>query len=128
MVNLYLLTKSGQTHFSVSPSIFWLFDAFLNFLKEMVKNWSDSIFWSFGCESFCPYRAYCWLLLYPGRCPWASSFCPFRAFHPRLRPQRLNRWFLPLKYILNVKNIPYFKYYIAYLYYFRFIFVSLQQI
>ena len=46
---------------------------------------------------------------------------------PRLRPQRFNRWFLPLKYILNVKNIPYFKYYIAYLYYFRFIFVSLQQ-
>lgn len=35
----------------------------------------------------------------------------------------------PLKPILNVyKNIPYFKYYIAYLYFFRFIFVSLQQI
>lgn len=40
MVNLYLLTKSGPTHFSVSPSIFGLFDVFLNFLKEMVKNWS----------------------------------------------------------------------------------------
>nr|DAE17213.1 MAG TPA: hypothetical protein [Siphoviridae sp. ctbvd11] len=35
---------------------------------------------------------------------------------------------LPLKPILNVKNITYFKYYIAYLCYFRFIFVSLQQI
>nr|DAL84121.1 MAG TPA: hypothetical protein [Caudoviricetes sp.] len=34
----------------------------------------------------------------------------------------------PLKPILNVKNIPYFKYYIANLYFFRFIFVSLQQI
>lgn len=44
MVDLYLLTKSGPTHFSVSPSIFELFDAFLNFLKEMVKNWFISIF------------------------------------------------------------------------------------
>nr|DAF71450.1 MAG TPA: hypothetical protein [Caudoviricetes sp.] len=33
----------------------------------------------------------------------------------------------PPKPILNVKNITYFKYYIADLYYFRFIFVSLQQ-
>nr|DAW66907.1 MAG TPA: hypothetical protein [Caudoviricetes sp.] len=34
----------------------------------------------------------------------------------------------PLKPILNVKNITYFKYNIDNLYYFRFIFVSLQQI
>jgi hypothetical protein len=33
----------------------------------------------------------------------------------------------PLKSILNVKNITYFKYNIAYLYFFRFIFVSLQR-
>ena len=44
MVNLYLLTKSGQTHFSVSPSIFGLFEPFLDFLMKMVKNWSDSFF------------------------------------------------------------------------------------
>jgi hypothetical protein len=30
-------------------------------------------------------------------------------------------------YILNVKNITYFKYYIGKVYYFRFIFVSLQR-
>ena len=34
---------------------------------------------------------------------------------------------LPLKLILNVKNITYFKYYIGKVYYFRFIFVSLQR-
>ena len=127
MVNLYLLTKSGQTHFSVSPSIFWLFDAFLNFLKEMVKNWSDSIFWSFGCESFCPYRAYCWLLLYPGRCPGLGA----SALSGRFILASVTSDFIsdfPLKYILNVKNIPYFKYYIPYLYYFRFIFLSFHQI
>jgi hypothetical protein len=33
----------------------------------------------------------------------------------------------PLKPILNVKNITYFKYNIAYLYFIRFIFVSLQR-
>lgn len=33
----------------------------------------------------------------------------------------------PLKPILNVKNITYFKYYIGKVYYFRFIFVSLQR-
>lgn len=33
----------------------------------------------------------------------------------------------PFKPILNVKNITYFKYNIAYLYFFRFIFVSLQR-
>lgn len=33
----------------------------------------------------------------------------------------------PLKPILNVKNITYFKYNIANLYFFRFIFVSLQR-
>ena len=145
MVNLYLLTKSGQTHFSVSPSIFWLFDAFLNFLKEMVKNWSDSIFWSFGCESFCPYRAYCWLLLYPGRCPGLGASAPSGRFilasvhsdsiagSDKQRQKVANAFFtfLPFYlftfYILNVKNITYFKYYIANLYFFRFIFVSLQR-
>ena len=40
MVNLYLLTKHGPTHFSVSPQIFGLFEVFLNFLERMVKNWS----------------------------------------------------------------------------------------
>ena len=128
MVNLYLLTKSGPTHFSVSPSIFGLFDAFLNFLKEMVKNWSDLIFLKFQVWKLLPLQGVLLIAIIPRALPWAMSFCPFRAFHPRLRPQRFNRWFLPLKYILNVKNIPYFKYYIAYLYYFRFIFVSLQQI
>lgn len=92
MVNLYLLTKSGPTHFSVSPSIFGLFDAFLNFLKEMVKNWSVSE------KTF--------------------SVPPFPVI-PSLVP--------PLKSILNVKNITYFKYNIAYIYFFRFIFVSLQR-
>jgi hypothetical protein len=33
----------------------------------------------------------------------------------------------PLKSTLNVKNITYFKYNIVYLYFFRFIFVSLQR-
>ena len=35
MVNLYLLTKSGPTHFPVSPSIFGLFEPFLDFLEKM---------------------------------------------------------------------------------------------
>lgn len=47
-----------------------------------------------------------------------SSSPPFPAI-PSLVP--------PLKPILNVKNITYFKYNIAYLYFFRFIFVSLQR-
>lgn len=34
---------------------------------------------------------------------------------------------LLLFYILNVKNITYFEYYIGKVYYFRFIFVSLQR-
>ena len=47
------------------------------------------------------------------------SFSPPFPVIPSLVP--------PLKPILNVKNITYFKYYIANLYFFRFIFVSLQQ-
>lgn len=92
MVNLYLLTKSGPTHFSVSPSIFGLFDVFLNFLKEMVKNWSIL-----------------------KKTPSSPPFPAILSLVP------------PPKPILNVKNIPYFKYYIDYLYFIRFIFVSLQQ-
>lgn len=35
MVNLYLLTKHGPSHFPVSPLIFGLFEPFLDFLEKM---------------------------------------------------------------------------------------------
>ena len=31
-------------------------------------------------ESFCPYRAFLYLLIIPRALPWARSFCPFRAY------------------------------------------------
>ena len=150
-------------------SIFFSILQFLDFLnrfwtfwQKWTKNWSDSIFWSFGCESFCPYRAYCWLPLYPGRCHWIGAAALYLC--STLRPAIFNSlwpvtvvqgvWvksptppgsfylftllpfylftFLPFYlftfYILNVKNITYFKYHIDNRYFSRFIFVSLQQI
>ena len=54
---------------------------------------------AFNIQSFCPYRAPCWLPIYPGRCPGLGAsalsgrvepachlyFCPFRAYLNHLR-------------------------------------------
>lgn len=43
MVNLYLLTKHGPSHFPVSPLIFGLFEPFLDFLGRMVQKGKKSL-------------------------------------------------------------------------------------
>ena len=142
---LHLLILFGLSIFFILLRFLDFLNRFWTFWKKWTKNWFDSIFWSFGCESFCPYRAYCWLLLYPGRCPGLGASAPSGRFilasvpsdsiagSDKQRQKVANAFFtfLPFYlftfYILNVKNITYFKYYIANLYFFRFIFVSLQR-
>nr|DAG34570.1 MAG TPA: hypothetical protein [Caudoviricetes sp.] len=57
--------------------------------------------------------------LYPGRCPGLGASAP---------SGRVGITKNPSKYIIFLKNITYIIYCTAYLYSFRFIFVSLQQI